>query len=65
MAKAHIAHVTIKDLQEAGIAVTPGAQYIPKAWLPKRPVSLEEVHRRLAKIQTSLSSDIADMREQG
>ena len=64
MAIVHARHITIQDLQKAGVPVTPGSVYIPKSWLPRRPVSLEEVHRRLAKIKGSLAEDIAKMREQ-
>jgi hypothetical protein len=65
MAKVKNHQVTIKDLQRRGIPITPGNEYIPKRWLPKRPVSLEEVHRRLAKIRGSLADDVAQMRDEG
>lgn len=61
---AKIRHITIKDLQKAGIPVIPGNEYIPKKWLPKRPISLQEVHKRLSKIKGSLAEDIAQMREE-
>ena len=63
MATVHARHITIQDLQKARVPVTPGSVYIPKSWLPRRPVSLEEVHHRLAKIKGSLAEDIAKMRE--
>lgn len=57
-------HPTIKDLQKAGIPVIPGNEYIPKEWLPKKLVSLQEVHKRLSKIKGSLAEDIARIREE-
>ena len=65
MAKVRERHVTIKDLQRRGVHITPGDEYIPKSWLPKRNIPIEDVHRRLAKIQGSLANDIAQMRDQG
>ncbi|MDP3723213.1 MAG: hypothetical protein Q8R91_06945 [Candidatus Omnitrophota bacterium] len=57
-------HVTIKELQKMGYPVIPGNEYIPKEWLPKKPVSLETVRRRLAKIRGSLAQTVADMRDE-
>ena len=54
--------VTIADLQKLGYPVIPGSKYIPKAWLPKKPASLETVRRRLAKIKGSLAQTIAELR---
>jgi hypothetical protein len=65
MAKVKNGHVTIRDLQERGSHITPGDKYIPKSWLPKRDIPIEEVHKRLAKIQGNLADDIAQMRDQG
>lgn len=56
---------TIKHLREKGVHIVPGNEYIPKSWLPKRPIPIKEVHRRLAKIQGSLAADIAQMRDKG
>ena len=65
MAKIKNHHVTISDLQQRGVPITPGNDYIPRSWLPKRNVPIEEVHRRLAKIHGSLADDIAQMRDEG
>ena len=65
MGKVKDRQVTIKDLQRRGVRITPGNEYIPKRWLPKRDVPIEEVHRRLAKIRGSLADDIAEMRDTG
>ena len=65
MAKVKNHHVTIKDLQRRGIHITPGDEYIPKSWLPKRDIPLKEVHRRLAKIQGNLADDVAQTRDEG
>jgi len=64
MAKVHHPAVTIKDLQKMGYPVIPGKDYIPKEWLPKKPISLEAVRRRLAKIKGSLAQTVADMRDE-
>lgn len=55
--------LTIKALQRAGIPVTPGSEYIPRSWLPKRPISLQEVQRRLAKVKGNLADTVAELRE--
>lgn len=65
MDDAHVRHFTIKDLQQRGVRITPGNEYIPKSWLPPRPIPLEEVHRRLATIRGTLADDIAQMRDEG
>lgn len=63
MARAAHQPMTIKELQKLGYPVIPGSEYVPKRWLPKRPVSLETVRGRLAKIKGSLAQTIADLRE--
>ena len=57
-------HVTIKELQQMGYPVIAGRASIPKEWLPKKPVSLEAVRRRLAHIKGSLAQTVADMRDE-
>jgi hypothetical protein len=57
--------VTIKALQRRGVHILPGNEYIPKRWLPKRTISIEEVHKRLAGIRGSLADDVAEMRDEG
>jgi len=65
MAKAtHRSVITIRDLQKLGYPVIPGSEYIPKAWLPKKPVSLEAVRQRLAKIKGSLAETVAKIRDE-
>lgn len=59
-------HVTIRDLQRAGIPIHSGKEYF-KEWpflFPKRHVSLEHVRRILAKIPYSLAEEVARMREE-
>jgi len=65
MHNAKTKHVTIQELRQRGVPITPGNKYIPKRWLPKRDIPLEEVHRRLAKIRGSLANDVAQMRDEG
>jgi len=65
MDKARIRQITIKELQQRGVHIVPGNEYIPPSWLPKRNVPIEEVHKRLAKIRGSLADDIAQMRDEG
>ena len=65
MTKVRNHDVTIKALQRRGVPITPGNEYIPRHWLPKRNIPIEEVHRRLAGIQGSLADDIAKMRDAG
>ena len=64
MAKVHHPSVTIEHLQKMGYPVIPGDAYILKEWLPKKPVSLEAVRRRLAKIKGSLAQTVADLRDE-
>ena len=64
MAKTTHRPVTIQELQHMGYPIIPGDEYIPKEWLPKKPVSLETVRKRLAKIKGSLAQTVADMRDE-
>lgn len=64
MAKTTHRPVTIKELQQMGYPIIPGDEYIPKGWLTKKPVSLETVRKRLAKIKGSLAQTVADMRDE-
>lgn len=57
-------HVTLHDLQKMGYPIIPGSAYVPAEWLPKKPVSLAAVRRRLAKIKGSLAETVADIRDQ-
>ena len=65
MAKVENRHVTIKDLQRAGIPVKPASAYVPKAWRRRKPVSLERVHAILSKVKGNLADEIARTRENG
>jgi len=57
-------HVTIKDLQRAGIPIHSGKEYFKDWPRPKRKVSLERVRAILAKIPYSLAEEVARMREE-
>ena len=63
---ANVSHrpVTVGDLQKLGYPLVPGHIYVPKALVPKKPVSLGQVRRRLAKIKGSLAQTIATLREE-
>jgi len=66
MAKLHTRHVTIKDLQQAGIPIHTGKEYF-KEWpfrFPRRQVSLQRVRQILAKVPFSLAEEVARMREE-
>jgi nitrate/TMAO reductase-like tetraheme cytochrome c subunit len=56
--------ITIHQLRQKGIHITPGREYIPKEWLPKKVLSLAQVRRRLAKIKGNLSDTIAEIRKE-
>ena len=59
-------HVTIKDLQQAGIPIHSGREYL-KGWpftFPRRKVTLERVRQILARIPYSLAEEVARMREE-
>jgi len=64
MAKVENRHVTIKDLQRAGIPIHSGKEYFKDWPRPKRKVSLERVRAILAKIPYSLAEEVARMREE-
>ncbi len=61
---AKVAHrpMTVGDLQQLGYQLVLGHAYVPKALVPKKPVSLAHVRRRLAKIKGSLAQTIATIR---
>lgn len=66
MAKVKDRHVTIQDLQRAGIPVHSGKDYF-RGWpfsFPRRRVSLQQVRQILAKIPYSLAEEVARMREE-
>jgi len=65
MAKVKNHHVTIRDLQKTGLPVVPGRAYVRKAWLPKRRLSIEALHRKLATFHGSLADEIARARDEG
>ena len=56
---------TIRHLQELGLPVVAGRSYVRKEWLPKHPVSLETLHRKLAVFRGSLAEELAHLREEG
>ena len=57
--------LTMKDLQKAGLPIVPGRVYVRKEWLPKRRLSLQALHRKLATFRGSLADEIARSREEG
>ena len=66
MGKVRNHHVTIKELQQAGIPIHTGKEYF-KDWpflFPKRKVSLQRVRQILAKLPYSLAEEVARMREE-
>jgi len=64
MADVKTHHVTIKDLQRAGVPIHPGKEYFKHWPRPKRKVSLERVRAILAKIPYSLAEEVARMRDE-
>lgn len=64
MSKAVHKNITIKDLQKAGVPITPGNEYFKDWPKPKHKVSLEQVQKILSKIPGSLSQEVAKMREE-
>ena len=64
MAQIRSPHVTIRDLQRAGIPIHSGREYFKHWPRPKRKVSLQRVRTILAKIPHSLSEEVARMREE-
>lgn len=58
-------HVTLKDLQKAGIPIVTGKEYGLHKLIRQKPKGIEEVRKILSKIKTSLSDDIIKMREEG
>ncbi len=55
--------ITIQYLISKGFPITPGNKYIPKSMLPKRTISLHEIHKRLSKIKGNLDEEIYRIRE--
>ena len=64
MAKVKDRHVTIKDLQQAGIPIHSGREYFKEWPRPKRKVSLERVQAILSKIPGSLAETVSRMRDE-
>ena len=65
MAKVKERQLTIHELQQAGLSVVPGRTYVRKEWLPKRHISLQALHRKLAKFTGSLADEISRARDEG
>ena len=65
MAKLKDRRMTVKDFQKLGLAVVPGRVYVRKEWLPKRRLSLEALHRKLATFHGSLADEVGRARDEG
>ena len=56
--------LTIRDLRREGMPIVPGSDYVPKSSLPKKVLSLQEIHKRLSKVKGALAETISRMREE-
>jgi len=64
MAKVHVPHPTIQELQKAGIPIHSGKEYFKEWPKPKRRVPLDRVQAILAKIPGSLAEEVSRMRDE-
>ncbi|MDP3723085.1 MAG: hypothetical protein Q8R91_06280 [Candidatus Omnitrophota bacterium] len=64
MAKLNTRHVTIKDLQQAGIPIHTSKEYFKEWPKPKQSVSLERVRAILSKLPGSLADEVSRMRDE-